>query len=108
MAAAQAQHVVLLVLERDLQVDAEVAGNLVGHRLDRFDLAGLGDDTLGQAEADGEVLEVPGGGHHHRMGRTAKGEGHRRLLRDHTGPVPQGPIATGGFRHGLRHLEFRH
>ena len=37
-----------------------------------------GDDALGQAEADGEVLEVGGRRHHHGVGRAVVGEGDRR------------------------------
>ena len=45
------------------------------------DLVRRGDDALGQAEADGEILEIVRRRHHHRIGRAVIGEGDGGLLR---------------------------
>ena len=50
--------------------------------LQPFDLVGGRDDAFGQAEAEGEVLEVLRRRHHHGVGAAVVGEGDRGLLRD--------------------------
>jgi hypothetical protein len=43
-----------------------------------------GDDALGQAEADSEVLQVRGRGHHHGMRGAVVDQRHRHLIRHRT------------------------
>ncbi len=83
---ARLEFLVRLVLQPDLDVDARA----VILDLDRLDLLGRVDDAFGQREAEREILEVGGRGHHHRMRGAGKGKRHRRLLRHHAvaGAVP--------------------
>ena len=55
--------------------------------LRELDLVRDRDDALGQAEADGEVLEVGGARHHHGVGAAVVDQRDRHLLR-HTRRAP--------------------
>ncbi len=64
------------------------------------DLACLLHDPLGEAEPVGEIFEVAGGGHHHRVGHAAIDKIDRRL----DGESPRTVLAAPGsvFDHGHR------
>ena len=64
------------------QPDAELDADLFLDDLDALDGVERRDHAFGEAEADGEILEVLRRRHHHRVGRGVEGEGDRRLLRD--------------------------
>ena len=59
----------------------EIAEFDVLQHIKRSDLPGRGDDSLGQREADGEILQIGRRAHHHRVGLAVEGDGERGFLR---------------------------
>jgi hypothetical protein len=66
-------------------------------------LAGICDDAFGETEADGEIFQIRGTGHHHRMCRTVMDNRDRGFLSDQTNAaiIPRRP---GGSRQRKRGL----
>ena len=86
--------------EPDAQLDADLLLDAL-HALDGVD---GGDHSFGQAEADGEVLEILRGRHHHRIGGGVVREGDRGLLGDGAFAcriAARAPDRAGDADHGL-------
>ena len=52
------------------------------HDIERFDIFSGLHDAFAEAEADGEIPEVPGRPHHHRIGAAIIGQRQRGFFRD--------------------------
>src|SRR5262249_31164028 len=88
-----------------LKADGRVEAEWRVDDVDRVDGIDRGDHALGQAETDGEVLEVLRRRHHHSVGGGVEGKGDRRLLGDGArvfGKATCPPNGTGNTNDGFR------